>query len=63
MVEISATKKMNLDKLVEAIILQAEIPDLKTDFESKAIDSIRIKIVRKRTCCNNYCNHWNFKKR
>jgi translation initiation factor IF-2 len=36
MVEISATTKMNLDKLVEAIILQAEILDLKTDFESKA---------------------------
>jgi len=36
MVEISATTKSNLDKLVEAIILQAEILDLKTDFESKA---------------------------
>jgi translation initiation factor IF-2 len=36
MVEISATTKMNLDKLVEAIVLQAEILDLKTDFESKA---------------------------
>tara|TARA_Y100000591_G_scaffold77661_1_gene64784 strand:+ start:472 stop:2691 length:2220 start_codon:yes stop_codon:yes gene_type:complete len=36
MVEISAKKKMNLDKLIEAIILQAEILDLKTDFESKA---------------------------
>ena len=36
MVEISATKKTNLDKLIEAIILQAEILDLKTDFESKA---------------------------
>ena len=36
MVEISASTKMNLDKLVEAIILQAEILDLKTDFESKA---------------------------
>jgi translation initiation factor IF-2 len=36
MVEISAITKMNLDKLVEAIILQAEILDLKTDFESKA---------------------------
>ena len=36
MIEISAKKKMNLDKLVEAIILQAEILDLKTDFESKA---------------------------
>ncbi len=36
MVEISAKKKMNLDKLVEAILLQSEILDLKTDFESKA---------------------------
>ena len=36
MIEISATTKLNLDKLVEAIILQAEILDLKTDFESKA---------------------------
>ncbi len=36
MVEISAKTKLNLDKLVEAIILQAEILDLKTDFECKA---------------------------
>ncbi len=36
MVEISAKTKLNLDKLVEAIILQAEILDLKTDYESKA---------------------------
>ena len=36
MVEISAKNKSNLEKLVEAIILQAEILDLKTDFESKA---------------------------
>jgi translation initiation factor IF-2 len=36
MVEISATTKLNLDKLIEAIVLQAEILDLKTDFESKA---------------------------
>ncbi len=36
MVEISTKTKLNLDKLVEAIILQAEILDLKTDFESKA---------------------------
>ena len=36
MVEISAKKKTNLDKLIESIILQAEILDLKTDFESKA---------------------------
>ncbi len=35
-VEISAKTKLNLDKLVEAIILQAEILDLKTDFDSKA---------------------------
>ena len=36
MVEISTKTKQNLDKLVESIILQAEILDLKTDFESKA---------------------------
>ena len=36
MVEISAKTKKNLDKLLEAIILQAEILDLKTDFDSKA---------------------------
>ncbi len=36
MVEISAKTKLNLDKLIEAIVLQAEILDLKTDYESKA---------------------------
>ncbi len=36
MVEISTKTKSNLDKLVESIILQAEILDLKTDYESKA---------------------------
>ena len=36
MVEISAKKKLNLDKLIEAIVLQSEILDLKTDFDSKA---------------------------
>ncbi len=36
MVEISAKTKLNLEKLVESIILQAEILDLKTDYESKA---------------------------
>ncbi len=36
MVEISAKTKQNLDKLLEAIILQAEILDLKTDFDSEA---------------------------
>ena len=36
MVEISTKTKTNLDKLVESIILQAEILDLKTDFDSDA---------------------------
>ncbi len=36
MVEISAKTKLNLDKLLEAVTLQAEILDLKTDFDSKA---------------------------
>ena len=36
MVEISAKERKNLDKLVEAITLQAEILDLKTDFDCKA---------------------------
>ena len=36
MVEISTKTKKNLDKLVESIILQAEILDLKTDYDSKA---------------------------
>ena len=36
MVEISTKTKQNLDKLVESVILQAEILDLKTDYESKA---------------------------
>ena len=35
MVEIAKTKQ-NLDKLVESIILQAEILDLKTDFDTDA---------------------------
>ncbi len=36
MVEISTKTKKNLDKLVEIIILQAELLDLKTDFDLKA---------------------------
>ena len=36
MVEISTKTKNNLDKLVEAVLLQAELLDLKTDFESNA---------------------------
>ena len=36
MVEISTKTKKNLDKLIESIILQAEILDLKTDHDSKA---------------------------
>ena len=36
MVEISTKTKKNLDKLVESIVLQAEILDLKTDFDTDA---------------------------
>ncbi len=36
MVEISTKTKQNLDKLVESVILQAELLDLKTDFETGA---------------------------
>ena len=36
MVEISTKTKKNLDKLIESIILQAEILDLKTDYYTKA---------------------------
>ncbi len=36
MVEISTVTKKNLEKLVESIILQAELLDLKTDFETNA---------------------------
>ena len=36
MVEISAKTKLNFDKLIESIVLQAELLDLKTDFDSKA---------------------------
>ncbi len=36
MVEISTKTKNNLDKLVESIVLQAELLDLKTDFETNA---------------------------
>ena len=36
MVEISTKTKNNLDKLVESIILQSELLDLKTDFETNA---------------------------
>ncbi len=40
MVDISTKTKKNLDKLIESIILQAEILDLKTNFESKATGSV-----------------------
>ena len=36
MVEISTKTKKNIDKLIDSIILQAEILDLKTDYETKA---------------------------
>ena len=36
MVEISTKNKKNLDKLIESIVLQAELLDLKTDFDTKS---------------------------
>ena len=36
MVEISTKTKMNLDKLIECILLQSEILDLKTDYQTSA---------------------------
>ncbi|MDR0741482.1 MAG: translation initiation factor IF-2 [Rickettsiales bacterium] len=39
-VEISATKKINLDKLEEAILLQAEIMDLKADPDMPAVATV-----------------------
>ena len=36
MVEVSTKTKKNIDKLIESIILQSEILDLKTDYETKA---------------------------
>ncbi len=36
MVEVSTKTKKNLDKLIDSILLQAELLDLKTDFETKA---------------------------
>ena len=36
MVEISTKTKKNIDKLIESVLLQAELLDLKTDFEIKA---------------------------
>ena len=65
MVEISAKTKLNLDKLVEAIILQAEILDLKTDFDSKATGVVlESKIDTGRgPVANNNCYFWNTKKR
>ena len=36
MVEISTKTKKNIEKLVESVLLQAELLDLKTDFETKA---------------------------
>ncbi len=36
MIEISTKTKNNLDKLIESIILQAELLDLKTEYETKA---------------------------
>ncbi len=40
MVEISTKTKKNMEKLIESIFLQAEILDLKTDFETKATGTV-----------------------
>lgn len=36
-VEVSALKKLNIDKLLEAILLQAELMDLKADFKKRGV--------------------------
>ena len=58
-------KQKNLDKLIESIFLQAEILDLKTDFESKATGVVlESKIdVGRGPVANDNCNFWNIKKR
>ena len=66
MVEISAKTKLNLDKLLEAVVtLQAEILDLKTDFESKATGIVlESKIDMGRgPVANIIVTSWNIKKR
>jgi len=40
MVEISTKTKKNLDKLIELVLLQAELLDLKTDYGSKATGAV-----------------------
>ena len=39
-IEISTKTKQNLDKLLESVLLQAELLDLKTDYESKATGAV-----------------------
>jgi len=39
-IEISTKTKQNLDKLLESVLLQAELLDLKTDYESKATGTV-----------------------
>ena len=36
MVEISTKTKKNLEKLIESVLLQAELLDLKTDYDLKS---------------------------
>jgi len=40
MVEISTKTKKNIDKLLDTLVLQAEILDLKTDYETKAAGAV-----------------------
>ena len=65
MIEISTKTKKNLDKLIDSIILQAEILDLKTEYETEAKGIVlESKIdIGQRTCSKYNCNLRKFKKR
>ena len=54
-VEVSATKKINLNKLKESILLQSEILDLKASFSGKAKGVvIESEVIRKRSSIYNF---------
>ena len=65
MIEISTKTKNNLDKLIESIILQAELLDLKTEFETEANGIVlESKIdIGQRSGCKYCCNIGKFEKR
>ena len=60
MVEISTKTKKNIDKLLELILLQAELLDLKCDFNSNSNGVVlRVKNrYRQRTNSKYYCYIW-----